>query len=134
MIPKKASKLYIEVAEELNISQALVEETISFYYGHVKQLLTELKEPRINMAGLGHFVVKARLVKKAIPKYTKSLSNHDTSTFAAYFNKKNLETKLGQLINIEKKIIVQEAKKETFKKLKYGNITEINLGEQTQDN
>ena len=129
MNPKKSNKLYREVAEELNVSDTMVEETISFYYNHIRQMLSSLTEPRINVEGLGHFVVKTKMVKNAIPRLTKSLQNHDTSTFAAYFNKKGVETKLEQLLLLEKKITAQEKKKETFKKLKYGNITERDLEE-----
>jgi nucleoid DNA-binding protein len=129
MNPKKANKLYKEVAEELNITDATVEETVSFYYNYIRQMLSNLSEPRINVEGLGHFVVKTKMVRNAIPRYTKSLQNHDTSTFAAYFNKKGVETKLEQLLLLEKKITAQEEKKETFKKLKYGNITERDLEE-----
>jgi nucleoid DNA-binding protein len=129
MNPKKSNKLYREVAEELNVSDTMVEETISFYYNHIRQMLSSLTEPRINVEGLGHFVVKTKMVKNAIPRLTKSLQNHDTSTFAAYFNKKGVETKLEQLLLLEKKITAQEEKKETFKKLKYGNITERDLEE-----
>ena len=98
MNPKKSNKLYREVAEELNVSDATVEETISFYYNHIRQMLSSLSEPRINVEGLGHFVVKTKMVRNAIPRLTKSLQNHDTSTFAAYFNKKGVETKLEQLL------------------------------------
>ncbi len=129
MNPKKSNKLYKEVAEELNVSDTMVEETISFYYNHIRQMLSSLSEPRINVEGLGHFVVKTKLVRNSIPRLTKSLENHDTSTFAAYFNKKGVETKLEQLLLLEKKIAAQEEKKETFKKLKYGNITERDLEE-----
>jgi len=133
MNPKKANKLYIEVAEELDISEALVEETISFYYKHIRQMLSNLAEPRINLEGLGHFVVKTALVKKCIPKYIKSLQHHDTSTFAAYFNKTGVETKLEQLLILEKIIIERELKKEKFKKLKYGD-TKNNMEKPETDN
>jgi nucleoid DNA-binding protein len=129
MNPKKANKLYKEVAEELNITDATVEETVSFYYNYIRQMLSNLSEPRINVEGLGHFVVKTKMVRNAIPRYTKSLQNHDTSTFAAYFNKKGVETKLEQLLLLEKKIVAQEEKKETFKKMKYGSNTERALEE-----
>ncbi len=127
MNPKKASKLYIEVAEELDISSSLVEETISFYYNYVRQMLSNLEEPRINIDGLGQFVIKAKMVKNSIPRFTKSLENHNTSTFAAYFNKKGTETKLELLIKLEKKILEQELRKEAFKKLKYGDKFKNNL-------
>jgi hypothetical protein len=129
MNPKKASKLYSDVAEELELSVNLVEEVVVFYYSNLRQMLSNLTDPRINVEGLGHFVAKTKMVKNAIPRYTKSLENHDTSTFAAYFNKKGFETKLEKLIKLEKKIIEHEDKKEAFKKLKYENNTKKHLGE-----
>ena len=91
--------------------------------------MVNLKYPRINVEGLGHFVVKAALVKQHIPKFTKDLSEHDTSTFTAYHTKKGLELKLDQLIELEHKISLEEKRKEEFKKTKNENSTKDNLGE-----
>lgn len=128
MIPKKSNKLYKDVSEELDISNILVEELVEFYYNEVRQLLSNLVFPRINVEGLGQFVVRPKLVRNAIPRYTKILQSHDTSTFAAYYNKKSLETKLELLILLEQKITEQELKKTNFKKTKYESSTENTLG------
>lgn len=128
MIPKKSNKLYKDVSEELDISNILVEELVEFYYNEVRQLLSNLVFPRINVEGLGQFVARPKLVRNAIPRYTKILQSHDTSTFAAYYNKKSLETKLELLILLEQKITEQELKKTNFKKTKYENSTENTLG------
>lgn len=129
MIPKKASKLCIQLAEDLNIEQDLVDKFIEHYYKEVRYALVNLKYPRINLEGLGHFVVKTNLVKHTIPKFTKELSEHDTSTFTAYHTKKGLELKLEQLIELEKKIKIEEERKDNFKKTKNENSTKNNLGE-----
>jgi nucleoid DNA-binding protein len=115
MIPKKATKLYTQVADELGVNATLVEDLIECFYKDVRQNLTSLTHPRLNVEGLGHFVVKPGTVRKTIPRYQKSLENHDTSTFGAYYNKKMIEGKLEALIDIEKKISQQEDKKEQFK-------------------
>tara|TARA_R110002126_G_scaffold128623_1_gene271199 strand:- start:105 stop:494 length:390 start_codon:yes stop_codon:yes gene_type:complete len=128
MIPKKSNKLYKDISEELDISNILVEELVEFYYNEVRQLLSNLVFPRINVEGLGQFVARPKLVKNAIPRYTKILQSHDTSTFAAYYNKKSLETKLNLLILLEQKITEQELKKTNFKKTKYESITKNTLG------
>tara|TARA_R110000868_G_scaffold141302_1_gene357805 strand:- start:1443 stop:1832 length:390 start_codon:yes stop_codon:yes gene_type:complete len=128
MIPKKSNKLYKDVSEELDISNILVEELVEFYYNEVRQLLSNLVFPRINVEGLGQFVARPKLVRNAIPRYTKILQSHDTSTFAAYYNKKSLETKLELLILLEQKITEQELKKTNFKKTKYESITKNTLG------
>jgi hypothetical protein len=129
MIPKKSNILYKEVSEDLDISETLVKELIEFYYSEVRQLLSNLVCPRINVEGLGQFVIKPKLVRNAIPRYTKSLENHDTSTFAAYYNKKGMETKLELLILLEQKITEQELKKINFKKTKNESSIKDNLGE-----
>jgi nucleoid DNA-binding protein len=119
MNPKKANKLYKQVAEEMDLSETLVEDFIEFYYKAVRANMSDLTHHRINVEGLGQFVVKHNLVRKAIPKYTKSLKNHDTSTFRAYYNKKMVETKLDLLIKLEQKISDQEIKKENIKSKKH---------------
>jgi len=115
MIPKKANKFYKQVSEDLNVNASLVEDLVDCFYKELRQNLTNLKHPRLNVEGLGHFVVKPGTVRKAIPRYHKSLENHDTSTFGAYYNKKMIEGKLEALIVIEQKITQQEEKKEQFK-------------------
>ena len=129
MIPKKANKLYIEVAEDLDVSEELVEAFIEAYYKEVRECLIGLKYPRINMDGLGHFVAKKGLVKINIPKIQKILENHDVSTFKAYYRKKGLEVKLDQLIILQQKIMEEETRKEIFKKNKDESSTKDNLGE-----
>ena len=129
MIPKKASNLYKQVAEELSVNATLVEDLIECFYKDVRENLTHLKHPRLNVEGLGHFAVKPGTVRKAIPRYQKSLENHDTSTFGAYYNKKMIEDKITALIDIEKKISQQEEKKEQFKQSKYESKSQRDLEE-----
>lgn len=128
MIPKKANKLYTTVSEDLNLSEILVENFLEFYYKEIRTLMSNLEYPRINVDGLGHFVVKPYSVNRAIIRYSKSLENHDTSTFGAYYNKKMMETKLDLLLKIEKKILQEELRKQTFKKTKHENSIKNNLG------
>ena len=133
MNPKKPSKLYKPLAEELNISEDLVEDIIQFYYKTLRLKLSNLEAPRINVEGLGHFVIKPISVRNAITRYSKVLDTHDTSTYNAYFHKKMIETKLSALIEIEKKICKEEDLKNNFKKTKNESSTQSNLGEQSTD-
>jgi nucleoid DNA-binding protein len=133
MIPKKATKLYVQVAEDLAVDANLVEDLIESFYNTLRQNLSNLTHPRLNVEGLGHFAVRPGTVRKTIPKYQKALSNHDTSTFGAYYNKKMIESKLEALIDIEKKITIQETKKDNFKKDKDEKYTKDNLAEPETD-
>jgi nucleoid DNA-binding protein len=130
MIPKKANKLYTEITKEFDVSEGLVENLVELYYKTLRKNLSSLSELRINVDGLGHFVVKIQKVKKAIPHYEKVLNNHDTSTFGAYHNKKSVEEKLELLNKINEKIDKELTKKQTFKDEKY---SQTNLAKQETD-
>jgi predicted DNA-binding protein len=130
MIPKKSSAIYKELVEEINVPIELVEDLIQAYYKSLRNELTNLTEPRVNVEGLGQFVARPALVKKSIIRYKKVLDSHDTSTFKAYYNKKMLEDKLEKLENLDLKIEVQDLKKQEFIKKKNESSTESNLGEQ----
>jgi hypothetical protein len=127
MIPKKSSILYKPVAEELNISETLVEDLISFYYKEVRFHLSSLSHPRINVDGLGHFVAKSFFIEKTIPRLTNKLMIHDTSTFNAYFSKKQSELKLESLITLKLKIDEEFNRKIEFKKIKNEGFIKNNL-------
>ena len=127
MIPKKSSILYKPVAEELNISETLVEDLISFYYKEVRFHLSSLSHPRINVDGLGHFVAKSFFIEKTIPRLTNKLMIHDTSTFNAYFSKKQSELKLESLITLKIKIDEEFNRKIEFKKIKNEGFIKNNL-------
>ena len=118
MNPKKATKFYKHIAEELQVEEALVEDLIEFVYKKVRQDLTELVHPRINLEGLGHFIAKPFSVKKGIETAEKVLSNHDTSTFRAYHNKKQLDIKLKALVKLKEKMQAEEQRKQEFKNKK----------------
>lgn len=133
MNPKKASKLYRQVAEDTNVEENLVEHLVEFYYKEIRQQLSGLTHPYIRVNGLGHFYAKKIIIRKAIPRFQKILETHDTSTFGAYFNKKSMESKLEKLINIEGLICQEELRKKTFKEKKNESSAKSNLGEQDTD-
>lgn len=133
MIPKKSSQLYKELAEEINVPVELVEDLIQSYYNNIRNNLTGLTHPRINVEGLGQFVARPGLVKKSIQRYTKALESHDTSTFKAYYNKKMLEEKVECLENLDKMINEQDLKKKKFKEDKDEKYSKTNLGKPETD-
>ena len=130
MIPKKSNSLYREISEEFDISEDLVESLIENYYKTLRKKLSALSDLRINVDGLGHFVLKIKKVKHAIPYYEKVLKNHDTSTFGAYHNKKSVEEKLDLLNKIHEKAEKELIKRKKFKDEKY---TQNNLAESETD-
>jgi len=117
MIPKKASKIYKIVSEDLNIHEKLVEDLVQFYYKELRSKMSSLSHTRINVEGLGHVMVKPKIVEQAILRLEKSVKNHDTSTYNAYHN---ITIKINEDLEERKKI----------KSYNYENNTENNLGEQ----
>lgn len=129
MNPKKATKYYKQVAEDLNIEEPLVEDFIEFYYKNIRFSLSHLTYPRINVEGLGHFVVKPSWVRRSIDRISKSLDKHDTYTFGAYAKKIRLGETLDLLIELEKKIFTEEQRKKSLKETKNESSIKSNLGE-----
>jgi nucleoid DNA-binding protein len=114
MNPKKVKVLHNIVSEDLNIKTELVEDLIEFYYKEVRGLLSNLESPRINIDGLGQFVVKSGVVIKSTEYITKIIDSHDTSTFKAYHNLKGIEQKLDLLNKLTVKIKQEKNKKSQF--------------------
>jgi nucleoid DNA-binding protein len=128
MIPKKTSDLYQQLSEDLNLDKHLVESFIDFYYTELRKTMSDLKYPRINVEGLGHFHVKPQIVKKAITSYSRLLENYSSETFNGYHNKKRIANKVELLKNIYVKLEEAKEQKELFKQKKYGK-TDTNLEE-----
>ncbi len=118
MNPKKAKSYIGIISKELKEDEELLECLIDFYYKECRNILSNLKHVRLNIEGLGHFKSRNNLIKKSIDKIKKDLSEHDTSTFKAYYNKKTLEDKLIQLNNAIELYNVEKERKEKFKKEK----------------
>ena len=129
MVPKKSNKIYQIVSEDLNIQGNLVEDIVQFYYKELRSKMSSLSHTRINVEGLGHVIVKSKIVKKAIIRYEKGLVNHDTSTYNAYHNKRAMEEKLVLLKNIAQKLDTDLAERKQFNQLKNESSTKSNLGE-----
>lgn len=130
MTPKKASSLYQEITDEFECSEKLVDDLVHFYYKTLKKRMSSISDLRLNVEGLGHFVLKMKKVKNAIPHYEKVLDGHDTSTFGAYHNKKSIEDKLERLKKLNVKVKEELEKRQDFKNEKY---SKTNLAKQEED-
>ena len=60
MKPKKPNKIYAEVAEELNIPEAMVNDIVSFYWSQVRRTMESLEDPYIDVDNLGMLYVKPK--------------------------------------------------------------------------
>jgi hypothetical protein len=104
MIPKKTEVIIREVAEQHDLPISMVDDIVSFYYKEVRKKLSSLEDIRLNIPGLGHFVIKKVSVDKLVKKYENMVKNYDSQTFSNYHNKKLAQAKLEKLYNARKKI------------------------------
>jgi len=119
MIPYKYNKLYTLISEELNVKEDLVDDFINFYYKEVRSTLSNLNHTKVNIDGLGVFSIKPRSVDKLINRYQKTIDNSNNYSFKSYFNKKQLESKLDDLYNIQEKIRKEKEDRKKFLSEKY---------------
>lgn len=118
MIPKKPNLLYKQVAEEMNISEVLVDNFMTFYYKEIRKNLSEINYTKINIDGLGVMAVKPRTVDGLIDKYKSKLGNLNTDTMANYYYKKRIEGKVELLEKTKKLLDADKEVKDKFLKEK----------------
>lgn len=130
MIPKKPKLIIKQVSEELDISESMIDDIVSFYYKQVRLNLSSLENLKINIPGLGDFIMRKELVKKLIKKQESFRNATDTETFSKYHNLKQTERKLEKLYAAQIKI---EEFLKTKKEFKDERISKRNMEEQETD-
>lgn len=66
--PKKSKELIAPLAAEMQLSQTLVEDITSHYWGSVREALSRMKNIRVHVANLGDFTCKHWLIDKEIDR------------------------------------------------------------------
>lgn len=115
MIPKKPQVIIKQVAEELNVPQALIDDLVSFYYKEVRKNLSSLEHPKVNLVGLGDFIILKRSVDRLTDRYINLSKEYNTDTFKNYHNLKVAESKLERLAHAKKNIEEFQIKKKEFR-------------------
>jgi nucleoid DNA-binding protein len=117
MRPKKAKEFIKPTALNMNLSESMVEDVISFYWSAIQKALSNIESASVTVAGLGIFKVRVKKIKKLQARYTKYLENTDpeSMTFNKHSVKKLAEFKLERLSIIEKDLEKERKKKEEVK-------------------
>lgn len=115
MIPKKPQVIINQVAEELDLPESLVDDIVSFYYKELRKNLSSLEHIRLNLPGLGHFLIRGIVVKKLAYKYNVQIEKYSTDTFTNYHNRKSAEHKIERLTQALEKINEFRKEKKEFK-------------------
>jgi hypothetical protein len=126
MIPKKPKLIVKQISEELDVADTMIDDIVSFYYKQVRLNLSSLDNLKINVPGLGDFIMRKELVKKMIKKQESFKNATDSKTFSKYHNLKQSERKLEKLYAAHVKI---EEFLKTKKEFKDERITKRNLEE-----
>jgi nucleoid DNA-binding protein len=129
MIPKKPKEIIKQVSEELDISQTLVDDVVTFYYKSLRKKLSDVEDLRYSATGLGDFLIRNTGVSKAIRKFESMKKGIGDATFSNYHNRKLIEGRLTKLYKINDKIEEFMEKKRSFKEMKYGKQAKRNLEE-----
>jgi nucleoid DNA-binding protein len=104
MVPTKATNLIKPVADELDISEEMLDDMVTFYYSNLRKTLSGLTALKIDIPGLGHFLIRQKRVESGIAKINKTLESTDEGSFNSYHYKKLQEEKLKLLLSIKDKI------------------------------
>jgi nucleoid DNA-binding protein len=115
MIPKKPQEIIKQVAEEMDLPQSMVDDIISFYYKEVRRNLSSLEHPKVNLPGLGNFIIKQKAVNILIKKHEGAKRNYNVDTFKNYHNLKLVEQKLEKLYHAKEEIRKFLEAKKAFK-------------------
>lgn len=115
MIPKKPQVIIKQVAEELDLPESLVDDIISFYYKEVRRNLSSLEHIKLNLPGLGNFIMKQKAVGVQIKKHEGAKKFYNKDTFKNHHNLKLVEQRLEKLINTKQKINTFLEEKKNFK-------------------
>lgn len=105
MVPKKAKEFIKSTAEEVNLSEDLVNKLTEFYWQNVRKNITELKHKNLSILNLGNFKVKHWKIDETVESYTRIIKSLD-GKFTRYNLKKDLEERIEKLNRI--KSLVQE--------------------------
>lgn len=116
MRPKKAKEFIPEVASELQHSEQLVSDVLSFYWAEVRKNLSTLAHNRIHLTNLGDFVVKHWKVDEKIEAYEKFEENNRQKGMQQMTARFKTAENLFNLRGV-KNIIEEEAQRKDFIKM-----------------
>lgn len=97
MKPKNYKDFYPEIAEECNAHVDLVSDLVAFYYGRVRNALSELKANKIYLPNLGTFSLRKQRLEKSIKRNKDILGNIQKNTYKGYGKHLPIKEKLESM-------------------------------------
>ena len=115
MKPKNPKEFYNKVAKEAEVHKDVVNDLVAFFYAKFRKNLSELKEPKMNLPGLGTFSIRKRKLEKAIKRNKDILGNLEKMTYSGYEKYIPVKNKLKEMENILIKLNENINQKNKFK-------------------
>jgi nucleoid DNA-binding protein len=82
--PKKANEFTKAVADELGVHEDTVKEVVNFYWGRVRNSLSELKHHSVKVLNLGTFKIRQQRIQKEIGYAKTIIETNDPQEFRQY--------------------------------------------------
>lgn len=89
MSPKKPKEFIKPTAENLGLSESLVNDVVGFYWSAVRKELFDLNYPRLTVTNLGTFTVRYGKIEAIQNKYNYYINNLDSEKMT--FNKHSVQ-------------------------------------------
>lgn len=132
MIPKKAKEFKQSVADELNLSEDLVNDVLDFYWERVRKTITALDENTIEILNLGTFKLKAYKIDETIEVYKQIIQRCD-GKFGKYAIKRDYEQRVEKLEKAKATATNEKERLNKIKEERNARKNKDNLEEQTSD-
>ncbi len=113
--PKSHKEFIQPAADELECSEVLVEDVIEFFYSFISKEISAMKHNRLEVCGLGKFVVCNKQLETLISKLEGKLGKIKNPKSEQSFKiKHNLEEDLHKAINMRNIVLREKAEKASF--------------------
>lgn len=132
MLPKKAKEFKKPVAEDLNLSEELVNDVIDFYWEKVRKLITTVDENSIEILNLGTFKLKTWKIDETTSTY-KAIIERLEGKFGKYAIKREYEYRLEILEKAKESAAEEKERLTKIKQERYASKDKDNLEEQASD-
>jgi hypothetical protein len=114
--PRKAKEFIPKTAENLNLSENLVEDVIDFYWQEIRKSLSSLKHQRVHVTNLGDFIIKHWKIDNKIDSLEKWEETNKQKGMQQISARFKTAENLFELKEI-KKVIDEEGQRKDFIKL-----------------
>ena len=115
MKPKSHKEFKKNIADKVGVHQSVVDDFIAFYYGKIRNGLSNLTFPRINIEGLGTFYLRKGKLDKAIKKNKSILGNLAKRTYKGFAKSEDIQNNIIQMEKARMQIEQDIINKKEFK-------------------